>query len=88
MDPGVIHVNELARRPSANHRATAKRGSPTCSAEQRETVRRGLRRRSRRRARTPTERLTGTIVAASAPALITPADPTGILCTFVAETVL
>ena len=31
------------RRPPTDRRATAKRGSPTYSAEQRETVQRGLR---------------------------------------------
>ena len=31
------------RRPSTNRRATVRRGSPTHSAEQRETVQRGLR---------------------------------------------
>ncbi len=47
----------------------------------------GLRRSRLRRAGTQTERLTGTGVAASAPALITSADPAGILSTSVAEAV-
>ena len=33
----------MALRPSTDRRATAKRGSPSCSTEQRETVRSGLR---------------------------------------------
>ena len=33
----------MARKPSTNRRATAKRGSPSYSTEQRETVRSGLR---------------------------------------------
>ena len=48
---------ELARRPSNNRRATAKRGSPTCSAEQQEAVRRGLRILARMIARAHLRRL-------------------------------
>ena len=36
-------VNELARKPSTDLRETAKRGLPSCSAEHRGKVRRGLR---------------------------------------------
>ena len=35
--------SDNGKNPSTNRRATARRGSPTYSTEQRETVRRGLR---------------------------------------------
>ena len=57
----------MARRPSTNRRATAKRESPYCSAEQRETVRRGLRILARIIARAHLQRLASRSEAAPRP---------------------